>query len=530
VRRDSGTGLYREHIGSERIADFQPLGRLASGSMKGAVGTHRASSETTHLSERIGVLWSSGGVVAMSTMVMAAIYATLILRKHAMFGTQVFDLGIFDQGVWLLSRFKTPFVTLRGLNLFADHASWILLPVAPLYWIWSDVRVLLLLTVAAVVAGGPLAYLIARTEGVRKPLAAALAVAYLLHPAVAWNVWDVFHPEVLAVPLLLAAYLFAARHHTAAAGAALLLALLVKEDAVLVVVPLALYLAWRFKAWRMAGIVIVGGVLLFIFNFDYALPHFSPTGSLIYTSRYGEFGNSMPEIAWHVLTSPGKVLSILVTPERLAYLAGMVLPLFLALMAPEMLLVAVPITLANMLSLHGYQYVIKYHYTVYLLAIVTLAAIKGAAHIGDRSERLVRLLVAGVLVGGVLGMFFAGPLPATDAPNPWAGGTSDPEAIDAALALIPSDGRVSSDWFIAPHTAHRTVIYMYPNPFIRDYWSADEAPGPPRDGADWVIMRTSTPGNSGEDKTAEALQMIEADPRFEQVVANDTVLLFHRVQ
>jgi uncharacterized membrane protein len=490
--------------------------------MRGFVGTHRDHSGIVHRVRR--AIWSHAGLVGAFTILMAITFSLLILRKHALFGTQAFDLGIFDQGVWLLSRFKTPFVTLRGLNLFADHSSWILVLIAPLYWVWSDARVLLLLTVAAVTVGGPLVYAIARTEGVRKPLAAALAVAYLLHPAVAWNVWDVFHPEVLAVPLLLAAYLFASRRQLKLATVALLLTLLVKEDAALVVIPFALYLGWRFKAWGMSGFVITWSVLLLVFNFEYALPYFSPTGSLIYTSRYGNFGNGLPEIALNVLTSPGEVLSILATPTRLLYLAGMVLPLFLALLTPELLLVAGPITLANILSQHGYQSQIQYHYTVYLLAIVTLAAVHGAARI-DR-ERIARFLVPAVLIGGILGTMLGGPLP-TESDSPWAGTTTDPAAIDEALTLIPDDAPISADWYIGPHVDHRTVVYMYSNPFVRDYWSVDSATGPPTDGAEWVVMRANTPGQFGE-KTSQALAIIEADPRWEQIIANDAVLLYHR--
>ena len=466
-------------------------------------------------------------MVGAMTVLTAIVYVALTLGKHAWFGTQVFDLGIFDQGVWLLSRFKTPFVTLRGLNLFADHSSWILVLITPLYWVWSNVRVLLILTVLAVTAGGPLVYAIARTEGVRKPLAAALAVAYLLHPAVGWNVWDSFHPEVLAVPLLLAAYLFATRRHLVLAGAALVLTLLLKEDAVLVVVPFALYLGWRFKTWRMPGAVITLGVLLFIFNLEYALPHLSPTGSLIYASRYGDFGTGLPRIAWDALTSPREVLSILVTWAKLLYLAWMILPMFLALLAPDLLLVAVPITLANLLSLHGYQSDIRFHYTAYLLAIVTLAAIRGAARI-DR-ERLARFLGPSVIIGGILGLLLAGPLPTNQPESPWYGTTGDAAAINQALALVPDDATVSADWYIGPHIDHRTVVYMYPNPFVRDYWSADTAPGPPADSVEWVVMRATTPGEYTAN-TLEALAIIEADSRWERVVANDAVVLYHRTR
>jgi hypothetical protein len=47
---------------------------------------------------------------------------------HARSGTFGFDLGIFDQGVWLLSRFRDSFVTIRGLPLFGDHTSWECMP------------------------------------------------------------------------------------------------------------------------------------------------------------------------------------------------------------------------------------------------------------------------------------------------------------------------------------------------------------------------------------------------------------------
>jgi len=50
---------------------------------------------------------------------------------------QAFDLGIFQQGVWLLANGYTPFVTVRGWHLFADHFSPILFAFVPLYKIWA---------------------------------------------------------------------------------------------------------------------------------------------------------------------------------------------------------------------------------------------------------------------------------------------------------------------------------------------------------------------------------------------------------
>ena len=64
-----------------------------------------------------------------------------------------FDLGIFDQGVWLLSRFKAPFVSIMGLNLFGDHASYILLALVPLYWLWPAAQALLIAQTLALCLG-----------------------------------------------------------------------------------------------------------------------------------------------------------------------------------------------------------------------------------------------------------------------------------------------------------------------------------------------------------------------------------------
>ncbi len=45
------------------------------------------------------------------------------IRNHDGFGTLGYDLGIFDHGVWLLSRLKSPFVTVMGRHLLlGPHA------------------------------------------------------------------------------------------------------------------------------------------------------------------------------------------------------------------------------------------------------------------------------------------------------------------------------------------------------------------------------------------------------------------------
>ncbi|NCU86356.1 MAG: DUF2079 domain-containing protein, partial [Actinobacteria bacterium] len=64
--------------------------------------------------------------------------AGLSIEMHRGLNTSAYDFGLYDQGIWLLSRFNNPFVTLMGRNLFGDHTSFILLFLVPFYWLISS--------------------------------------------------------------------------------------------------------------------------------------------------------------------------------------------------------------------------------------------------------------------------------------------------------------------------------------------------------------------------------------------------------
>ena len=75
------------------------------------------------------------GVLGVLLALWTAEFIWLPMLRYDRFGTFGFDLGIYDQGTWLLSRAKDPFVTIRGLELFGHHVNVILLLLAPFYWL-----------------------------------------------------------------------------------------------------------------------------------------------------------------------------------------------------------------------------------------------------------------------------------------------------------------------------------------------------------------------------------------------------------
>ena len=81
---------------------------------------------------------------------------------HRGLGTSSYDVGLYDQGVWLMSRFKAPFVTLMGRNLMGDHASLVLVLLVPLYWLVPGTETLLAVQAVVVAAGAIPLYFLAR--------------------------------------------------------------------------------------------------------------------------------------------------------------------------------------------------------------------------------------------------------------------------------------------------------------------------------------------------------------------------------
>ncbi|MFB9517965.1 DUF2079 domain-containing protein [Streptomyces purpureus] len=160
-----------------------------------------------------------------------------------------FDLGIFDQAIRSYAAFSLPVSPVKNyhhefpadFSLLGDHFSPILALAAPLYWVWDDPRVLLVLQAALFAAGAPLVRGIAARALARAGSAPDLrfvnACAFVY--AVGWPLMTAarggFHEVAFAVPLTLAMFHQAlARRYTMVLVTAFLLTG-VKEDLGLVV-------------------------------------------------------------------------------------------------------------------------------------------------------------------------------------------------------------------------------------------------------------------------------------------------------
>uniref|UniRef100_A0A7C1FT78 DUF2079 domain-containing protein n=1 Tax=Caldilinea aerophila TaxID=133453 RepID=A0A7C1FT78_9CHLR len=339
------------------------------------------------------------------------IFTWLAWEMHAGMRTHRSDLGQIDQAIWNSSRGRLLTQTDNGFEAtrLTDHVEPILVLISPIYWLWDDVRAILLLQAAAAAIGVLPLYLLAlrrceaalsrrerlqvwRLEPLQqqaRPLAFALGVAYLLAPQLQSALLTEFHAAPLAVPLVLWAFWAVdARRWRQFVVAALLVAS-VKEEMALLAAGLGAWAMWRagwegetWKRW-LPGALILGVSLLwfFIATFIIVPAHavlIYDAAESIYFQRYGALGNSPFDILKNLATRPDLVLQIAGEPPRTAYLVGLlVIFAWLPVLGAEIVLLSAPLLLANLLSAYPAQYYGEFHYSAPLVAYMGVAAAYG---------------------------------------------------------------------------------------------------------------------------------------------------------
>ncbi len=416
-------------------------------------------------------LLSLPAMLVATLSVLAFIYSCrVVFPHHRAFGSAGFDYGLFDQGMHLMSKFKAPFVTIMGRNLFADHGSFTLLPFVPLYWLFNSGLVLYGAQNASIAFSAIPIYGAARSVlNDRKWLAAAVAVAYLCNPVLWWTAGENFHPDSLGLFGLALAWWALTNRRWRWFIAACLWVALTKEDMCLVVVPIGLYCAWREN--RRVGLLVAGSsvgitaltlVLLRVMNGvgslnGWRIPFGGPQGTI------REF-----------FKNPGSVFEYFQTDGRPWYLWQLAIPLFFAaaisfkrslpVLGGSFMVVA-----WNMVSTFYYQHNAKYHYSGIIMPGLAIAAAFGLSRVNfsevSRTVSTGLVLALSVWVG-----YLWGPLPVSRFPYPWSQASAATDATRTLLDFVPKDAVIAADFRVIAYLGHRKEAYQFPVPWKDSYW------------------------------------------------------------
>lgn len=472
--------------------------------------------------------WRMSAVVWGGMLVYAFVFTTLNWQLYRTLMLPHGDSAMYEEHLWNLTHGKG-FRSYLDQGLFwGEHIQAVHLLLLPLYVIWPS-HVLLELSQSVALAAGALpVFWMARRATNSERIGCCVALAYLLYPPMQFLDiaidFKTFRPEAFVIP----AYLFALdqfeRRRFKTAIVCLLIGLSAKEDYAIALAPFGVW--WAVSAFvsgksvffvehvsnvlgsRRSGHVEnvphentsqpasesrqwLAGVGLVVFAVAYlliatriAMPYFRSGNELHYVRYFSKFGESFGEVVFNMLTSPVLVLSELMSPPSIVYLAAVIVPLGFAMCwSPTRLLVSMPLLVLLCLNEVIQQDPFpRHHFQAPVVPLLFWAVTGALARLSavPRESRQTwwqriaapspQFVAAFAFTNAVVASVTAGQSPLSlrfwDAGSVayWRANyvmTRRAELIDRVLAAIPPTARVASTDFVHPRLTHYERSYDY---------------------------------------------------------------------
>lgn len=339
-------------------------------------------------------------------------YSMLSIGKHENLKTNTMDLGGYDQAVWKLSRFEAPLTTIYAdeisdgdvdvrdydseeikqffPNILGDHFEPIMALISPIFWIWDDIKMLLLVQALVVCLGAWPIYAIAKEKLKSRFAGLAIGIAYLSFIGVQTAIEFDFHPLVFLAPILAFLYYFLEKKKYLWVYIFTALALLCKEVASLYIFFFGIY-AFFVKKEKKAGLIMMGlGVLWFILVINVIIPY--GFGRVYgHMSAYDALGDSAGGIIKTMITNPLYVVNILFYPGNKidTWLSMFGSTGFLALLSPTTLILAIPMIGEKFLTTSKSScWTVWWHYSITITPILMISAINGIYNLKNKFKNI----------------------------------------------------------------------------------------------------------------------------------------------
>ncbi len=408
----------------------------------------------------------------------AVTFSTFSILRHNAFASN-FDLANADQTVWntLHGRIFTMTTSEGNNSRLGTHADFVLILLTPLYFIWNNVKILLITQSIFIALGALAVFLISQTILKSKILSLSISAIYLLNPAVEWtNIYD-FHGVALAIPLLLFTFYFAYHKKWFWYSIFFLLSLITKEEISLFLSLMGLFIFIFLKSWKVGFISFLVGIIWFPLMIFIVIPQFNSNGQHWAFNKWyspakvdidnGDLSDLIFLIGGSVFKS-GNYYNLTLKPFG-----------YLPIIGIPWVLMAGPEVIINVLSKNPGMQSIREHYESGIVPGLIIAlifslfyfklglkklSILGKSKWIERNRFKIIIALSILLVGNALiNNYIYGPLPTSK--SCWCKIYHVDQAdlnFQKVLKDIPQTAIISASDEIRPHLTHRKYAYNLP--------------------------------------------------------------------
>lgn len=387
-------------------------------------------------------------LLVLWVIVLSILYSTLSIVRHNHYQSGGFDLGLYDQAVWRYSRFLPLNNTVKERHILGDHLTLTLPLLSPLFWIWNDVRMLLVFQAAWISASSIAIYLLARHRKLPPVVSFTVSVLYSLFYGVQYAIFFDFHPVVFGVGLIAWLLYFFETKQKWFFGTTLILVLATQENMGLMLAAIGFIYVFQ-KQWRKPAILfIIGGVIASLLAAK-TISLFSPVGF--------QYAPQIPTNPVTILTdffnAPEKREVWLYTMSWFSLLPllsiGAMLGIFFDLAqyfvtGPEFARMWSPFM----------------HHRISLAPIITFGTIEVLVFL--KSKKISLTVVAGILLLSALTQQYLFHLPINKLiKSDFWKNESWIVDNDQLIETIPHDMKIATQQSLIPHLSHRKDIYLF---------------------------------------------------------------------
>lgn len=407
------------------------------------------------------------------------LYSFWSIYRQISFQTDAIDLGIFDQVIWHYSRFEIPlssvkFSTYPGPNILGDHFHPILALLAPLFWVWDDVRMILIAQAVGVVVGAYPIYKLAVAKLKSEFLSLGIAFAYLGFIGVQTLIDYDFHEIAFALPVLAYGVWFLYQKKYFWYFAMVILGFFIKEDVPLIMATLGLYALVRYHQLKVGLITIVISLIGYWLITAKIIPYFKGE-AFGYENLPPEIGKTGLDLIKVTITNPLLVITAAFYDAQWVKLRTILNLLaswaFLPLFAPTALVLTASNISSRFLTTLSQRWIIRFQYSAILSPIFAVATIDGIENIFkitskfkflDKFQNKLPYCLGILLTISTIYITLRNNGPFERILNPASYQFDDRFQLNNKLIReIPKNASVMAQSAFVPHLSHREKIFRY---------------------------------------------------------------------
>ncbi|WP_320673554.1 DUF2079 domain-containing protein [Prochlorococcus sp. MIT 1341] len=373
--------------------------------------------------------------------------------RHWLLQSNAYDLGLFDQWIWLISKRLPPYSSMEGVHVLADHGALSLYIAAIPYRIFSSVHWLLASQAAALSFTAIPLWWLSEKAGLSRKLCWLACGLWWLQPVVFnVNLFD-FHPEVWAMPALAISFWCSRNEKFWLWLLSLFFLLSCRDGLVLIILGIGIEQILR-KRWQW-GITAIGisfGWLIILNNLLYPFLTKNNSGPKAIGTLFSYLGNSLEEVVINLLTKPNLLIQNVNWLDGIFYLILISISLapFWKKQSVFALSSGIPLIIVNFLSSEAPQRTLIHHYSLPIAVITVIGAIDGLA-INPRQNIPYTKLFWSTLCWVTLAKpwFFAGH---------YLNRIQYIGVIREVTTEIPKEAKLITTSYLVPHFSHRVKV------------------------------------------------------------------------